>query len=186
MKQADVQVGGIYRCYVSGALIRVEVLEKVKERGFGSRRNKTRFRVKNVATGKELPKFRSAAALRPLGKKVKDGELLDPRLVLENPADQPPEPIKFEWEKGDLPAKPLREVDPELWKREVLTRVERPVDEWFHHFYRSEEVRRHPVTKKFGIFYRPAGYRFAGWYYDFKDEREAHMTIDFQLDTREV
>ena len=60
MRKNQVVVGRIYLCRVSGNLIEVEVLKQVTD--YFTKR--TKFQNKNVRTGKQLPKNRSAAALR--------------------------------------------------------------------------------------------------------------------------
>lgn len=52
---------------------------------------------------------------------------------------------------------------------------------WFHHFYQCEEVRLNPDTGKFGVFYRPIGCTYPGWFYDFDTEQEAHTVIDREV-----
>jgi len=65
MKQADVRVGEQYRCYVSGVLSKVEVVERTFVMNHGRRRKTmTRFIVRRVDNGRTLPVARTAAALR--------------------------------------------------------------------------------------------------------------------------
>lgn len=64
MKIADVKIGETYITKVSGALVKVAVVERIEPDG---RRNKqARFRVRRVDNGKALDKSRAASALRPL------------------------------------------------------------------------------------------------------------------------
>jgi hypothetical protein len=54
--------------------------------------------------------------------------------------------------------------------------------EWFHSFYRSEEIRFNPVSGKFGVFYRPIGYSSPSWWYRFSSLRSAMNAIDVDVE----
>jgi len=64
MKQSDVVVGKRYNCKVSGRLVAVEVTHRITSR-IGNR-IVTRFRVRRVDSGRDLPKNRTAADLREI------------------------------------------------------------------------------------------------------------------------
>lgn len=80
MKQADVKVGGEYMTKSGDKLIRVRVIttstQMVRQRFGGSLlttgAKRVVFRCVNVATGRELPKARTAAALRDYGRSAHD------------------------------------------------------------------------------------------------------------------
>lgn len=75
MKQADVQVGGVYLTRISGELRPVEVVFRHERTTYGHRRylrhggtvTRTVFKVRKAyGDWAPLPKSRTAAALRPL------------------------------------------------------------------------------------------------------------------------
>jgi hypothetical protein len=69
MKQADVKVGGEYLVKISGRDERVTVLREEQHTryyAYKSPQEHTVFRVQVKATGRVLPKARTAAALRPI------------------------------------------------------------------------------------------------------------------------
>ncbi len=76
MKQSDVRVGGVYLCYVSGVLTKVEVVSEQRVESYTRKTVQTRYRIRVAEVGKvrmPLPKLRPASALRecdpPIGEK---------------------------------------------------------------------------------------------------------------------
>jgi hypothetical protein len=63
MKQSDIVIGGEYETRIGESLVRVRVVGTT-ETYWGKR---SAFRVRRVDTGRDLPKPRTAAALRPVG-----------------------------------------------------------------------------------------------------------------------
>jgi hypothetical protein len=61
MKQDEVKMNGTYLCYIGQTLARVVVVGRHDADRFNSR---TRFIVRRIGETKDLPKSRSAAALR--------------------------------------------------------------------------------------------------------------------------
>ena len=95
MKLADVVIGETYLTKIGGNLVRVVVVRKAEKPGFNySSRRQASFAVRRAGEVRELPKSRTAAALRPLPQKPASPEEEMARLVdyaaggLEYAADQ--------------------------------------------------------------------------------------------------
>lgn len=65
MKTHEVVVGETYLCKVGEALAKVTVVAKVTGRETCGRKDRDSFIVRRVGTDINLPKYRTAAALRP-------------------------------------------------------------------------------------------------------------------------
>jgi hypothetical protein len=65
MKQADIKIGSTYMCYIGTSLAHVVVTGRVEGYVIAGRRVSDRFTVRRVGEDKDLPKARTAAALRP-------------------------------------------------------------------------------------------------------------------------
>jgi len=70
MKQADVKIGGIYYIDDNGNLVAVEVMGVEEDVDFYTKKTKTKYRVRKVGGRFDLPKLRSAAALREEKRKL--------------------------------------------------------------------------------------------------------------------
>lgn len=66
MTQNEITIGGVYFTRISGKLVAVQVTAQCSVRvgGFDSGKTRTAFVCKRRDTGRELPKPRTAAALR--------------------------------------------------------------------------------------------------------------------------
>lgn len=64
MKRTDVKVGGVYLCYIGTFLAHVVVTGTVEGYVLAGRKIPDRFTVRRLTEGKNLPKPRTAAALR--------------------------------------------------------------------------------------------------------------------------
>lgn len=55
--------------------------------------------------------------------------------------------------------------------------------EWFHSFYQCEEIRKNPVTGKFGILLPATWHGGPSWRYIFATDKAAMREIDIQEDS---
>jgi hypothetical protein len=62
----------------------------------------------------------------------------------------------------------------------AASRSEKDMHDWFHCWYRGEEIRKDP-RGIFGTFYRRPGHKFPDWHYIFATENDAAQEIDSRV-----